>query len=182
MNLMQRRPGWRAITAAAVTSLAVLVPAAALAATGGQAAPRAAAVARCASSATYVWLADAPNGAGPVDGYPIEFTNTGTHSCWLAGFPGVAGITASGHTIGPAAKRYGVTAHRVTIKPGQTAHAELLITIKGFITCHNATGAGLAVYAPNQTQRQFVYNFTFAACTNKGYLSVLPVQAGIGVP
>jgi len=182
MNLIKRRPGRRAIAATAVAGLALLAPAVAWGATAGHAAPRAAGVAKCANFTTYVWLADAPNAAGPVEGYPIEFTNLGSHACWLAGYPGVQGVTASGHAIGPAARRYSGTAQRVTIKPDQTAHAELLITIKGFITCHNANGAGLGVYPPNQTERQFVYNFTFAACTNKAYLSVLPVQAGIGVP
>ena len=44
------------------------------------------------------------------------------------------------------------------------------------------TGAALGVYPPNQKQRQYVSNFTFPACKNKGYLQVFPVQPGIGVP
>jgi hypothetical protein len=183
MNLVKRRPSWRGAAVAGVAGLALLAPVVAWTATAANAGTRAAQVAQCGDTSTYVWLADAPNGATGHIGYPIEFTNTGARSCWLGGFPGVQGVTGSGHALGPAAGRYSLSGHRVTIKPDQTAHAELVITDKGFISgCHQGTGAGLAVYPPNQRQRQLVLNFTFPACKNKAYMSVLPVQPGIGVP
>jgi hypothetical protein len=130
-----------------------------------------------------VWLADAPNGATGHTAYPIEFTNTGSRTCWLDGYPGVQGATASGRALGPAARRIGTARRKIMIKPDQTASALLIITDRGFISgCKNATGAALGVYPPGQRLRQFVFNFTFPVCTNKVYLSVLPVRSGIGVP
>jgi hypothetical protein len=184
MKLLSRRPGPRIVAAAgALACAAVLVPTVALAsAGGGRAAPQ---VAECNFGDTYVWLADAQNGATGHLYYPLEFTNTGSRACYLYGFPGVQGLTTTSFKgIGPAASRDTYIArHRVTVGKDQTVHALLDITNQGFIPgCKQVTGAVLGVYPPNQRERQYVMNFTFPACKNKAYLQVFPVQPGIGVP
>jgi Protein of unknown function (DUF4232) len=181
MNLVSRRPGRRVIAAAALACAAVLVPTVALASSGsGRAAPQ---VAQCSASNTYVWFADAQNGATGHLYYPIEFTNLGSRACYLYGFPGVQGLTATLKPIGPAAGPVKIGHGRVTVGKDQTVHATLEITNYGFIPgCKQVTGVGLGVYPPNQKQRQYVMNFTFPACKNKAYLQVFPVQSGIGVP
>lgn len=184
MHITRHRLGLGLLTAAVVACTAGVLPAVALASSDGhQAAP----VAQCQARNTYVWLALAQSGAAGSLYYPVEFTNVGTQSCWLYGYPGVAAVNTSRHQVGPAAGRAGATPHKVTLKRNQTAHAVLRITEPDIIAgCHVKTisglGAGLQVYPPNQKQRQIVPDFSFQACTNKVYLHVYPVTAGIGVP
>jgi Domain of unknown function (DUF4232) len=183
MHLISRRPSWRAAAAAALASLVLAAPAVAWATTAASSGPQTAQVSECGGFSTYVWLADAPNGATGHIAYPIEFTNTGSRTCWLDGYPGVRGATASAHALGPAASRLGGPRHKIMIRPDQTASALLIITNRGFISgCKNATGAALGVYPPGQRLRQFVFNFTFPVCENKVYMGIMPVRSGIGVP
>jgi hypothetical protein len=141
-----------------------------------------AATPRCTSTNTFVWLALAPNGAAGTVYYPLEFTNLGSTTCTLTGYPGVAAVNGAGHKLGPAALRTGMPVHTVTLKAHQTVHAMLGISDTGAVGCHAVTAAGLQVYPPNQTVRQVVHSFTFMACPHKAYLHVSPVAPGIGVP
>jgi Protein of unknown function (DUF4232) len=130
-----------------------------------------------------VWFALAPSGAAGTIYYPVEFTNIGTQTCYLFGYPGVAAINAKDKQLGPAAGRFSATPKRITLKHNQTAHALLGIVEAGVIGgCKAGTGAGLQVYPPNQTARQFVSSFRFSLCTNKVYMHVYPVTSGVGVP
>ncbi len=173
---LTRRSG--RLLAAAVACLAIGIPAIALASSGS----RSAASPRCTAARTYVWLALSPNGAAGTIYYPVEFTNLGSTTCTLSGYPGVAAINGADHKLGGAATRIGVTAHTVTLRPHQTAHALLGIEETGAVGCHAVTAAGLQVYPPNQKVRQIVGSFTFQACRHKVYLRVYPVTPGIGVP
>jgi Protein of unknown function (DUF4232) len=167
------------LAAAAVACVAIGVPAVALASSSARSV---AATPQCTAANTYVWLALAPNGTAGTINYPVEFTNIGTAKCTLSGFPGVAAIGKSGKKLGPAAYRTG-TAHTITLRPHQTANALIgIIETGNFTGCHHATAFGLQVYPPNQKVKQIVSSFTFALCTNKPYLSVNPVKAGVGVP
>ena len=177
------RPIHRAgrLLAAAVACAAIGVPAAALASSASRSV--AATPPRCTAADTYVWLALSPNGAAGTIYYPVEFTNLGSTTCTLSGYPGVAAIGSTYHQLGPAAGRVTMTAHTVTLKAHQTAFAAIGIVEKGIIAgCHNATAFGLQVYPPDEKVKQFVSSFTFSACTNKVYMHVFPVKAGIGVP
>jgi hypothetical protein len=181
MHFIRRRRGPQIIAAALIAAAAIVVPTTmALASSGGAAA---ASVPQCQEGDTYVWLALAADGASGTYYYPVEFTNIGSRSCWLYGFPGVAAITATARRFGPAAGRFSMNHGRVTIRPDQTAYALLGIVENGTIRgCKQAEGAGLQVYPPNQKDSQFVFNFTFPACRNKVYMHVFPVAPGIGVP
>jgi Protein of unknown function (DUF4232) len=158
--------------------VAIGVPAVALASSGAQsvAAPQ------CRAAHTDVWLALSPNGAAGTIYYPVEFTNLGSTACTISGFPGVAAINSSDQRLGHPAVRFTATAHTVTLKPHQTAHALLGIEETGAVGCHAVTAFGLQVYPPNQTVRQVVRSFTFSACAHAIYMHVYPVSSGIGVP
>jgi hypothetical protein len=174
------RTGRRIVAAAAavIACGAIAVPAIAQASSAQpQATPQ------CTAGQTYVWLALAPNGAAGTIFYPIEFTNTGSHACWLYGYPGVSAVNTRFNRLGPPAGRYEATPRRVTLRAGQSAHALLGIVEAGFISgCRAATAAGLGVYPPNQRLRQVIGSFTFRVCTKKVSMRVYPVQSGIGVP
>jgi hypothetical protein len=179
MNL-RTRFSRRLAAATAIACAAIGLPAAAL---GAASSPSHPATRGCTSAHTYVWLALAPNGATGTIYYPVEFTNVGTASCILFGYPGVSAVTKTGHQLGPAAGRFTAKRHNVILKPGQSAHAALGIISDGVIPhCQNATGAGLKVYPPNQASFQFVFNFSFPVCRNKVFMHVYPVKPGIGVP
>jgi hypothetical protein len=179
VSFIHRRLGLGIFAAAVLAGAAVAVPAAALASSG----QHAASVAKCSNSNTYAWLALAPNAAAGTTYYPIEFTNTGKSSCTLYGYPGVQGLASASKTVGPAASRVTQTRKTVTLAPGQTAHATLGIVVAGNIAgCQSAAASGLQVYAPNETRKQIITNFSFTACKNKIYLHVYPVQSGLGLP
>jgi hypothetical protein len=180
MKRLPSRPGLRIFAAAAVACSAIALPAVALASAGAPSRP---VVAQCKAGNIFVWLGLVNNGATGHVADPVEFTNVGSHACWLFGFPGVSAVTGSLKQIGPAAARVPVAPHKVTVQKGQTAHALLIITNTAFIPgCKQARGVGLKVFPPNQTQKQFVFNFLVSGCKNKKYLQVFPVTPGIGVP
>jgi hypothetical protein len=173
---LTRRSG-RLLTALGAC-VAVGVPAVALASSSG----RSVAAPQCSAADTHVWLALSPNGAAGTIYYPVEFTNLGSTACTLSGYPGVAAINSTDHKLGHAAVRLPATAHTITLKAHQTAHALLGIEETGAVGCHAVTASGLQVYPPNQTVRQVVSSFTFSACAHAVYLRVYPVTGGIGVP
>jgi Protein of unknown function (DUF4232) len=169
----------RLAAAAAIASVAVGIPVAALAAS----APRAATVA-CNITTTDVWFADAPNGTAGAIYYPVEFTNLSSSACTMHGYPRVLAITAKGKKLGPAAADLTMTQPTVTLKPNQTASAMLGILPPGFKPgCKTATAAGFRVSPPSETGSRPVLNLSFPICTNQGgSLTIYPVTKGIGVP
>ena len=174
------RPGRRtlAVVAAALAcSAAVALPAVAQASQASQKVPR------CRAANTYVWVALAPSGAAGTIYYPIEFTNLGSRACWLYGIPSVRGTTSSGTAFGPRAGRLTISARPILLRSGHTAHALLGIVEPGIIAgCHAVAGAGLLVRPPGQRHEQVIGGFYFSGCSNRVYMRVQPVQAGIGVP
>ncbi len=189
MDIGHRSRSRRAVIAAAIACAAIMPPAVALAASTAPAArlshARAAFTPRCRSSNIEVWLGLNPDGAAAgTTFYPIEFSNVGvgTHTCWLAGSPGVFAINASNVRIGPAIKQ-STSGRRITLKPGQTAFARIGIVDQGIIAgCKQATGAGLRVTPPGQSASQPIYSFTFPVCKNKPFMHVMKLQAGVGIP
>jgi hypothetical protein len=169
----------RMLAAAVIACAAAGVPAVALASSSAPA------VKPCTAPDTYVWFGLAPNGAAGTIYYPVEFSNTGSKTCTLRGFPGVAAITKSGKQLGKAAARFTVAVHTVTLKPNQTAHALIGIIDDpaGVVSgCHGATAYGFQVYPPGQARKQLITDFGYPACTNKVFMHLYPVQSGVGVP
>jgi hypothetical protein len=169
----------RLAAAAAVATVAIGVPVGALAAS----APHTPAVGQCNNGNTLAWFADNGDGTAGAIFYPVEFTNIGHSSCTLFGYPGVSAVNSKGKQIGPAAKRLTAAKHTITLKPGQTASAQLGILPPGFVSgCKAATAAGFRIFPPNETGGQVAWNLSFPMCKNRSLLTVYPVTKGIGVP
>ncbi|HEV2781818.1 MAG TPA: DUF4232 domain-containing protein [Actinophytocola sp.] len=91
---------------------------------------------------------------------PLRFTNKGTRTCVIQGFPGVSYVAGDdGHQVGEAAFREGTKGAAVTLAPGQTAFATV-----GFVNAGNFDPAecrptptrGLRVYPPHDTAAMFL--------------------------
>jgi Protein of unknown function (DUF4232) len=140
----------------------------------------------CATSGLAVWLGVGEGGAAAGSTYyPMEFTNTSNRRCRLRGFPGVSAI-AGGQLGSPAQRNRAHPTHTVTLLPGATAHTVLQITDVGNFSpsqCKPGEASSLRVYPPGQFAAAEI-PFSFRACSAKGptFLSVEPVQPGLGVP
>jgi len=112
----------------------------------------------------------------------LVFTNTGSATCSLAGFPGVSYVTSrNGTQVGAAADRMGAT-HTVTLAPGRSVAAVLQSSdARNYAEdrCRQATAGGLRVYPPNQTAAVFVRDRALTcADTSVHVLHVGSVRAG----
>ena len=141
---------------------------------------------RCKTSSLEVWLGVGPGGAAAGSTYmPIEFTNTGSTSCTLSGYPGVSARSTS--QLGSSASRNSQIASKtITLVSGGTAHAVLQITDVGNYppaTCAPATATTLRVYPPGSFTSEDIV-FQLRACSKAGpvYLSVTAVAPAVGVP
>jgi hypothetical protein len=91
---------------------------------------------------------------------PLIFTNTGSRTCELRGFPGVSYVAGDdGHQVGPAAAMSGERGGQVPIPPGGTARAQLqLVNVQNYdpADCAPVPVRGLRVYPPGDTASLFV--------------------------
>jgi Protein of unknown function (DUF4232) len=187
MNLQSISVLRRVGVAAGVTAAAALGGGVAMGATASGTAKPASTVAACATSQLRIWYAQ-PNGAAAGSSYfPLEFTNTGTTSCALDGYPGISGVNADGDQLGsPATWNPEVTPSSVVLAPGGTAHVILqLVDVANYPTtiCEPTAAIGLRVYPPNQKASVVLpYNFEACAKTGANYLGVDAVNAGVGIP
>ncbi|RZL83608.1 MAG: DUF4232 domain-containing protein [Rhodococcus sp. (in: high G+C Gram-positive bacteria)] len=136
---------------------------------------------RCLIGELRVTLGEASGAAGSQE-IPIVFTNTGTRSCVLHGYPGVSYVAApDGPQVGAAAARDGGTETPVTVAPGARATAAVRATVVQNYpaeTCGPTPVAGFRVYPPNDTGSVFLpYPTTGCAQTGVKQLSVQPVTA-----
>lgn len=117
---------------------------------------------------------------------PLRFTNSGSRTCTIQGFPGVSYVAGEdGHQVGPAAFREGTKGALVSLAPGDTAFATV-----GFVQVHNFDPAvckptatrGLRIYPPHETASLFLpLEGTGCAGTPPGnQLTVRTVQKGQG--
>ena len=116
----------------------------------------------------------------------VDFTNIGTASCSLYGYPGIALAGGSPVSqIGAAASRSSQAAPAlVTLAPGGVANTLLRITqAQNYPTskCHPAASTYLQIYPPNQTTPTYLgYKSTGCSATGVKLLTVGVVQAGAG--
>jgi Protein of unknown function (DUF4232) len=114
---------------------------------------------RCTTGELSASLGEGGAAAGSVY-RPLIFTNTGSHTCELRGFPGVSYVAGDdGHQVGPAAAMSGERGGQVTIPPGGTAQAQLqLVNVQNYDAdaCHPVPVRGLRVYPPGDTAALFV--------------------------
>ncbi|MGW0042501.1 DUF4232 domain-containing protein [Rhodococcus sp. NPDC003348] len=91
---------------------------------------------------------------------PLVFTNTGSRTCTLYGFPGVSYVDgADGVEIGAAATRAGGSGEPVVLAPGGRATATVrAVQVLNYPAeqCNPTPVAGLRVYPPNDTATLFV--------------------------
>jgi hypothetical protein len=140
----------------------------------------------CSTSRLAVWLGLGEGGAAAGSTYyPLELTNISRRTCRLFGFPGVSAYR--GHQLGnPAQRDRSRPASRVNLLPGATAHTLLrIVNVANFpaARCRPVTANRLRVFPPDQRAAAEI-PFAFRACSVKGpvFLSVEPIQPGVGVP
>lgn len=163
-------PALRRKLAAAGLTAAVVAGGAVAGAVAAQ--PASAAVPTCAASNLYLSMGRQDHGAGQLY-WPVRFTNTGTGSCALRGYPGVSVLDVAHRQIGPAATRTGQSFTTVTLRPAQTVSA-VLHTTNGPIggPCRRA-GTYLRVYPPGSRQAVLV-PASLTVCSN--VFTVTPVS------
>ena len=116
---------------------------------------------------------------------PIVFTNNGTATCTLYGYPGVslAGGTPV-RQIGVAADENSSTPRQlVTLDPGASASALLrIVAAQNFpaARCHEVKATYLQVYPPNQTTPIYVMYSSTACSKSVHLLTVDVVKPGTG--
>lgn len=190
---------WRIATAVAfgaTAALAVIVSRgahvdAALASAKGPGAQHAAAgtqqavAARCALSGLRISLGPGARVTTVITRYPLEFTNVSGAPCTIAGYPEVTAYRDNGVQVGAAAGHdLSVTAHRVLLRPGQTAHTTLDASVPA-ARCGPVRASGLrVVVTPGQTAARYVRR-PLTACTARAahgqdYLRVRAIQPGAG--
>ncbi|MFF4648625.1 DUF4232 domain-containing protein [Streptomyces sp. NPDC001380] len=165
-------------TLSAPRRLAAAASAAALGLTGlltaagpAQAAP--AAVPTCTTGSLHLSMGRQDPGAGQLY-QPIRFTNTGTRSCALRGYPGVSVLDAARRPIGALATRSGAGYGTVTVRPGRTVTAVLHTTNGPIGGPCRPTGSYLRVYPPG-SYRSVLVPTRYRVCS--GVFQVSPVTS-----
>ena len=127
---------------------------------------------------------------GPGDGaagheyFALKFTNTGTTTCTLTGYPGVSFVTGTaGQQLGaPAQRATNATAVGITLQPGSAGVATIGVTQAlnyPAATCQPTPVTGFRVYPPNETASAFVaYAGTGCASSTVNLLTVTAVTTG----
>ena len=189
---------WRiaaALAFGATAALAVIVSRgapvdAALTSANGQGAQHAAVgaqqpgTARCAMSGLRISVGPGARVTTVITRYPLDFTNVSGAPCTLAGYPEVTAYRDNGVQVGAAAGHdLSVTAHRVLLRPGQTAHATLDAAVPA-ARCGPVRATGLRVVTPGQAAARYVRR-PFTACAaravpGENYLLVHAIQPGAG--
>src|SRR3954452_7238976 len=137
---------------------------------------------RCTTGNLAVHLGAAGGAAGSTY-EPLVFTNKGSATCTLNGYPGVSFVApTTGKQVGAAASRNPQHAARlVTLAPGATASALLQVANEAnfpLSTCRPTTVSGLRVYPPGSTTAKYVaFKAPQKACsTSVNQLSVQAVK------
>jgi Domain of unknown function (DUF4232) len=139
----------------------------------------------CATRDLKVTVGVAQGAAGSVY-QVIDFTNIGTASCSLYGYPGIALAGGTPVTqIGTAASRSPQAAPAlVSLAPGSVANTLLRITqAQNYPTskCNPMASTYLQIYPPNQTTPIYLgYKSTGCSATSVNLLTVSVVQSGAG--
>jgi hypothetical protein len=152
--------------------------AATIAANGG-----AARAPRCGPAQLLTWLglSGRPGTARGVV-VPLEFSNVGRTTCTVSGYPWVQAAGRGGRPVGPPAGRQPRTRPGlVTLRPGQTGHAVLIVAVARRACRIPAKATSLRIRAPGLRSVQQI-GLIFWACSQRRTLSAGPVRAGTGIP
>lgn len=119
-------------------------------------------------------------------GIPVEFTNTSGAACTLSGYPQVSAYLTRDTQVGAAAALdTSVTARRIVLAPGASAHAAV-VDSAGAEGCRVVAATGLRIVAPGQSTPRYVAH-AVRACSASGrispvFLHVRAIEPGSGVP
>ena len=166
----------RLAAAVALAAPAILLSAAAAAA---PARPGVTPAPACGASLE-TWFAPEGDGFAGGAGYVVEFSNTGSAACTVAGYPTVK-LTENGKPVGLKATTFGPAPAPVTLQRGQTAHVALIIDDAGAF-CQPAPANGLSVQPPGTTPARDFALTAFGACPGKSTMSVDAIHPGTGIP
>jgi hypothetical protein len=90
----------------------------------------------------------------------LRFTNKGSRTCVIQGFPGVSYVTGEdGQQVGPAASREGAKGPAISLKPGMTVFAPLgFREVRNYdpAVCQPTPVRGLRVYPPQEYDSMFL--------------------------
>jgi hypothetical protein len=93
----------------------------------------------------------APTGAAGHVGFELEFRNHSAATCTMTGFPGVSFLDGSGNQVGDPADRNPVSYQTITLAPGQTGYALVVVTNPDVVNCPNTVPSLIRIYPPNET-------------------------------
>jgi hypothetical protein len=114
--------------------------------------PTTAAMTQCRSATLAISVGESSGAAGHTM-VPVVFKNTGSASCTLFGFPGVAALDSAGHQAAQATRTSTPSPTRVTLPAGASASALVTATSVPSGTATSCpTWVGLLVTPPNDTQ------------------------------
>jgi hypothetical protein len=119
----------------------------------------------CATANLTVTLGP-PSGAAGSMGYELQFRNDSGAPCTMTGFPGVSFLDASGAPTGVSAGRNPVSYATVTVAPGSTAYALLIIGNPDNFGCPSALVQQVRVFPPNETTSVVIDTATIRICSN----------------
>ncbi|WP_182887566.1 DUF4232 domain-containing protein [Microbispora sp. H10885] len=111
---------------------------------------------------------------------PLVLTNASGRTCWVYGFVGLVLIDGRGDVLRTRTRRESVTPHRVTLRPGASAHARLHWTVVP--TDHETrcpVSARLMIIPPDEVAHLEV-PFTASICDD-GRIDARPMSPGSGL-
>ena len=165
----------RGLTGAfALAALAIVLPAAAAAAPARPGAPPA------CSASLETWFAPQGNGFAGGASFVVEFSNIGTATCIVQGYPTVKQLE-NGTQAGLKASHFGPASATVTLKQGQTAHVVVIIHDASAI-CKPVPTNQLQVQPPGNTPGSVFPLVAFGACRHKSTTNVDAINPGVGIP
>jgi hypothetical protein len=117
----------------------------------------------------------------------LVFTNKGTRTCTIQGFAGVSYVAGDdGHQVGPAAYRTGTKGPVITLKPGDSAYADVgFVQVANYdpAVCKPTEVRGLRIYPPHDYDSAFLPNPGTGCAAAKlpgNQLTIGTVKAGTG--
>ncbi|GAA0409543.1 hypothetical protein GCM10009530_72450 [Microbispora corallina] len=141
-----------------------------------RAASSGAAAARCRTTGLKARVGRVDAGAGQRYA-PLVLTNTSSKTCWVYGFVGLIMIDGHGDALRTRTRRESVRPHRVTLRPGASAHARLHWTeIPTGSETRCPASARLMVIPPDEVAHLEI-PFTARPCDD-GRIDVTPMAAG----
>lgn len=125
----------------------------------------------CHVADLYLSVGRATGGAGSLF-YPIQFTNTSTHTCALRGYPGVSALDVNHHQIGAPATRNPHSVSTVFVRPGHTVYATIRTNDPTVVPSCRPVATYVQVYPPASLQAVLI-PYHLRVC---GAFDVNPVQ------